>query len=222
MSNKYYTLIYGDKVHTAPKTKIIPRDSFSIMLSADELLTRIKTEAEQYRLQVVKECEEIKEHAYQEGYNAGFSNWSERIAALETELQKAQQELQKMIIPVALKAAKKIVGKEIELHDDVIVDIVQSNLKSVSQHKKINIYVNKKELAAVERNKPRLKEIFEGLESLSIQERGDVAPGGCIIETEVGIINGQMDHRWNVLEKVFENMIKSNPDSIIPPAKGSE
>jgi len=205
----------GNKIVEAPNSKVVPATEFSTLVSAEDVLKAIKADAETYRLQVVKEAEEVKEVAFKEGYESGFKMWAEKLVELENEIDKVHAELQKLIIPVALKAAKKIVGKEIELNDEIIADIVIANLKAVSQHKKITIYVNKRELDALEKNKNRLKEVFENLESLSIRERGDVAAGGCIIETEVGIINAQMDHRWNILEKAFENLIKTNPSAIM-------
>ena len=114
-------------------------------------------------------------------------------------------------MPVALKAAKKIVGREMELSDEAIVDIVSNTLKSVSQHKKITIYVNKKDLDALERNRSRLKEIFETLDVLSLRERNDIAPGGCIVETEGGIINAQLENQWRILENALEMLIKKKP-----------
>ena len=86
-------------------------------------------------------------------------------------------------------------------------------MKGVSQHKKITIFVNRKELDAMEKHKQQLRDLFEHAESFSIRARDDVAPGGCIIETEVGIINAQMEHRWKVLEKAFEALVKSAPEN---------
>ena len=97
-------------------------------------------------------------------------------------------------------------GREIELSEDLIVDIVASNLKAVLQHKKITIYVNKKEIESLEKHKQQLRDLFENLESFSIRPRDDIAPGGCVIETEIGIINAQMEHRWQVLEQAFNAM----------------
>ncbi len=212
--NKFFTLIYGDKIQGAPNTKIIPASDFSTLLDAAQVLETIKEDAEKYRLQVSKECEQLKENAFKEGYEEGYRQWTEQLANFEKQIEAIHQELQQLIIPIALKAAKKIVGREIELSENTIVDIVASNLKAVSQHKKITIYVNKKELDVLEKNKPRLRELFENLEGLSIRARDDVAPGGCIIETEVGIINAQMEHRWRVLEKAFEALIKTSPETL--------
>lgn len=201
---KFFTLIYGDTVHIAPEGKVIPSEEFSTLVSAEEALQRIKDDAEKYRAQVVAECEEIKERARQEGFEVGFKSWAEHIVKLEEEITSIRKELEKTIIPVALKAAKKIVGREMELSEASIVDIVANTLKAVSQHKKIVIYVNKKELEILDKHKQRLKDLFEHLESLSIRERSDIDLGGCVIETEGGIINARMENQWRVLEQAFD------------------
>lgn len=211
-SKKLFSLIFADSIRIAPETKIIPEKEFSTLQEASKVLEHIKQDAEKYRLQVVKECEELKEQAFKEGYEEGFKEWAEHLIQFEKQLETLSKETQKLIIPIALKAAKKIVGREIELSEDTIVDIVASNLKAVAQHKKITIYVNKKELDVLEKNKQRLRDLFEHLESLSIRPREDIASGGCVIETEIGIINAQMDHRWRVLEKAFEALLKTSPE----------
>jgi type III secretion protein L len=207
-------LFNGKELHLATDSKIIPSDTIAKVLDASEILNQVKEDALKYRQKITEECEHIKENAFQEGYQEGYKQWAEHLAEFENKLAAMQQELQKLIIPIALKAAKKIVGREIELSEDAIVDIVSSNLKSVAQHKKITVYVNKKQLEVLENYKPRLRELFEHLESLSIRPRDDVEEGGCMIETEVGIINAQMDHRWKVLEKAFEAMMKSSPENL--------
>lgn len=159
-------------------------------------------------MEVTKECEQLKEQAQREGYEEGFKEWVQHIAKLEEEILKVRQDLEKFLVPVTVKAAKKIVGREIELSEDTIVDIVSNSLKAVSQHKKITIYVNSKDLSSLEHHRPQLKEKFENLEVLSLRERSDVAQGGCIIETEGGIINAQLENQWRVLENALEVILK--------------
>lgn len=207
-SKKFFTLIHGGQVHVAPKTKVIPAEDFSVLLDANEILQEVYEDAEKYKKEVVTEIETLKEQAQKEGFEAGFQQWAEHVAKLEEEIVNVRKETEKFIIPVALKAAKKIVGREIELSETAIVDIVASNLKAVSQHKKIAVYVNKKDLDIVEANKNRLKQLFETLEVLSIRDRPDIQPGGCIIETEGGIINAQLENQWRILENAFTNLTK--------------
>lgn len=206
---KLFTLIHGDQLHIAPQTKVIPADEFSTLLDAENVLKQVQKDAELYKKEVVQETEILKEKALWEGYEQGFQEWVGRISALEAEIGNVRKDIEKLIIPVALKAAKKIVSKELELSESAIVEIVAANLKAVSQHKQIVIYVNKKDLEAVEAQRPRLKQMFELLETLSIRERKDIEPGGCIIETEAGIINAQIENRWRILETAFAKMMKT-------------
>lgn len=208
MSKKFFSLIYGEKNKIVPNKKIIPAEAIGVMLEAVEVLQHVKDDAEKYKLEIAHECERLKEHAQQEGFAEGYQKWAEHIAKVEEEIIKVRQDLEKMLIPVALKAAKKIVGREIELSEDTIVDIVSNSLKAVSQHKKITIYVNKKDLDPLEHGRPRLKEIFESLEVLSLRERADIVRGGCVIETEGGIINAQLENQWSALERAFTALIK--------------
>lgn len=207
---KLFSLIYGNKNAVSATSKILPAENIGQLLDAKEVLDKVNVDAEQYRLDVAKECETLKAHAQQEGFAAGFQQWAEHVAKLEKEIIKVREDLEKLLIPVALKAAKKIVGREIELSEDAIVDIVSNSLKSVSQHKKITIYVNKKDLESLEKGRPKLKAIFESLEALSVRERGDIIRGGCIIETEGGIINAQLENQWNAIEKAFTHLMKNS------------
>jgi type III secretion protein L len=211
VTKKFFSLIRNGTLRLAPKTKIIPQSEIEAMLEGHEVLEKVKKDAEDYRLQIAKECEALKAQAQKEGFQEGFKQWAAQTALLEQEIIKVRGELEKFLVPVALKAAKKIVGREMELSDDAIVDIVSNTLKSVSQHKKITIYVNKKDLDALERNRSRMKEIFESLEVLSLRERNDIAPGGCIVETEGGIINAQLENQWRILENALEMLIKKKP-----------
>lgn len=222
MSKKFFSLIHGDKLHLAPETKIIPAESLSTVLDAEEVLDAVKKDAEQYKVEVAGDCEKLKEQAQKEGFEQGYAEWIEKIADLEAEIQRVSRETENLIIPIALKAAKKIVGRELEQSESTVVDIITNSLKSVATHKRIKIYVNRKELDLVEKSKEKLKKVFEHLESLSILAKDDVEPAGCVIETEGGIINAQLENQWLILETAFQKLIKPSkvmpaPQPIVPP-----
>lgn len=76
------------------------------------------------------------------------------------------------------------------------------------QHHRVRIYVNKQDLDILETNKSKIKDVLEQVQSFSIEERPDIEPGGCIIETEAGIINAQLENQWRALESAFESFMK--------------
>ncbi|MBT3393760.1 MAG: HrpE/YscL family type III secretion apparatus protein [Waddliaceae bacterium] len=206
--SKLFSLIYSGDVHLSSEEKVIPKEDISAVFSAKEMLKKVDDDAERYKKEVSEECERLKEAAQEEGFAEGQKRWNEQIILLEKRRRRVRREMEKIIIPIAIKAAKKIVGDEMSLNEEAIVNIVSNTLRAVSQHQKIIIYVNKNDKEVLDKNKSRLNQIFERLESLSIQEREDVAPGGCIIETEAGIINAQIDNQWRRLEAAFQKVVQ--------------
>lgn len=205
---KFFSLLSGKSVHAKPGQKVIPSKEFSTLKEAAEILEQVNREAEEFKRETTQEAETTKELAFQEGFQDGLASLNKHILALENALKEIRDDVQKRILPIALTAARKILGDELKLHPDRIVDIVQTSLKSVTQHRRITIYVNRHDLENIEAAKPKLKKMFEKLENLSIQERADIEPGGCIIETEAGIINAQLENQWRALEIAFESFAK--------------
>ncbi len=204
---KFFTLLYGQNVHVSPGSKVIPAKVFSKALTAAEVLAHAQEEVDRYRQEVAEECEKLKIQAQQEGFQEGFAKWAGHVAELEAEMANVNRATEKMIIPVALKAARKIVGREIELSEKAIVDIVATKLKAVKQSKQVVVYVCPQDLNKLEASRKELMQVFEKLETLSIRPSDDVKPGGCIIETEAGIINAQLEKQWEILENAFQSMM---------------
>jgi len=205
---KFFSLLSQKDVYIAPNQKIIPASECSILQTADEILKTVKIEEIEYKRAALAEAEKIKEAAFQEGFQEGLKSLNSHIISLDHELKEIREEVHKKILPLALKAARKIVGEELKLHSDRIVDIVINALKPVTQHRKIVLYVNREDLESLEKDRARIKKIFEHLDSFSLQERSDIEPGGCIIETEAGIINAQLENQWRALESAFESFMK--------------
>jgi len=205
-AKKYFTLINKVPVQKASGSPVIPNEDFCTLLDSKELLETVQQDAATYKKEISKELEAVKEQGFREGFEEGYKAWVEQVSYLEEEVKRVHDELIKLVMPISLKAAKKIVSKELETSPDTILSIVSNVLKSVAQHKKIVLYVNKNDFEIIESNKAQLKQLFEQLESFSIREREDVDQGGCVIETEVGIINAQIENRWRNLEVAFESL----------------
>ncbi len=207
--SKLFSLIQDGEVHPASNKKVIPLEDFSTLMEANELLEKARLDAEAYRAATEEECIELRESAKKEGYQEGLEQLNANIIGLDQEKKRVHHEMNKLILPLALKAAKKIVAKELELKPETIVDIVLQALSPVLQNHHITIWVNKTDKEILETEKTRIKEKLEQVESLSIKERDDVAQGGCIIETESGIINASIDNQWRAIESAFDKYLKS-------------
>lgn len=183
--------------------KVIPAQEFSSLLEASELVQKAQEDAIAYQEEVKKECEKLKEEAQKAGFQEGVDKFAQALAACEKARQEAKAEIEKLIAPVAIQAAKKVIGREIELNSQTLVEIIQQSLKAVSQHRRFTLYVSKQDFALFEENRPKLKQGLEAVESLNIRTRDDIKPGDAVIETEAGIINVEMEQVWKSLERAL-------------------
>ncbi len=205
---KFFSLIKKNlELYNKANKKIIPSEEIEKVITANELLEIIKKEKEEIIKEAEIEAVKTNKKAYFDGYNDGLQQFLNKIPDFEEKLKVIKEDVSNQLLKIALKAAKKIVGKELELHPDRIIDIITQSLKSVMQHHKIKIYVNKDDLNILEKNKQQLKDLLEQVESFTITDRMDIEKGGCVIETEAGIINAQIENLWKAIEKAFKKML---------------
>jgi type III secretion protein L len=206
-----FSLIHqGDVTKTSPN-KILKAQEFSQLLNIEELLKKTHEDIEKFKQDTAQERIEQKNKGFEEGKQEGLALFNHQMIYLDQKVKQMQHEMQKMILPLALKAAKKIVGAQIDLNPATIVEIVMQALKPVRQNHEIKIFVSKQDKEALESHKEKLKALFDQLRILSIEEKEDLNPGSCIIETESGIINASLDNQWRALEAAFEAFFKGKP-----------
>jgi type III secretion protein L len=208
--SRLFSFIKDEEVHPASNKKVIPQEEFSTLMEATDILERARADAKAYKTETEAECVEPREQAKKEGFQEGLERLNEGIIGLDLEKKRLRHEMNKLILPLALKAAKKIVSKELETRPETIVDIVLHTLMPVLQNHRITIWVNKADKEFLEKDKARIREKLEQIESLSINERDDIAPGGCIIETESGIINASIENQWRAIESAFDKYLKGS------------
>ena len=155
--SKYFSLVYSGEIHRGEDDKVIPGEEFSELLKAIDVLDKAKKDVKTYLDQNKKECEKYLEEANQAGFNQGLTEFNKQIIHYEQKMKQFEHELQKLVLPLALKAAKKIVGRELEMNPETIVDIVRQNLKPVTQNHHIKIYVSKQDLDILEKEKKFFK-----------------------------------------------------------------
>lgn len=198
-----FKLIKEGSVHTGTE-KIIRKEDFEELISAKELIEKAKESAAIIIEDAHKEADSIRETGKEEGFQEGLNRFNDQMLLFEDKLKILRHELQKAVLPLVLKSAKKIIGQELQQNPEAILSIVMQSIKSVIQSKIVKLYVNKIDLEYLETHKEELKKSFEHLESFEICERNDIEQGGCVIETDRGILNATLENQYRSLERALE------------------
>lgn len=210
---KFFSLIFRGEVHPSTDEKVIPAESYGKILDASAVLEKAKEDAKAFLEKTKNDCAQLREHAKTLGFAEGLEQFNVHVLHMDQELKKIRHELHRLVLPIALKAAKKIVGKELELFPETIVDIVLQALAPITQSHKVIIFLNKQDKDIVESQKSKLQEMLKQIDLFSIQEKAGITPGGCVIQTESGMINATIENQWTALERAFEKYFKQQQPS---------
>ncbi len=181
-----------------------------------EIIRRTKEEA-------LREAEELKKKAYEEGYRAGFEKGEteakkviekvlaeyekrfadsvERLNETVDRLKGQYAELEDSVADIALSIAEKVVARKLEEDRSVIVDMVKEAL-SHALSKKLTLRLNRSDAEVVER---RLNEIAQDRQ-LNIVRDETLGKGSVVIEEENGnVVKATVENKLQQIRGLLNN-----------------
>jgi type III secretion protein L len=195
------TSYFGDQ-------KIVTEETLGTFVKLEELVNDTKKELESIKNEYIEKQSQELEKKKEEAYLEALTIFNQHVFALDAEMKTLRMHLVKQVLPLALNAAKKIVGEQLKMHPETIVAMIQKQLNQCTSARKIKILVSKEDKAILDENKSVLKEKLDQLESLAIEESADISSGSCMILTEAGNINASLDLQWKALEEAFSRYMK--------------
>lgn len=182
---------------------IIKGEIYTASAKAREILQKAQHEAEEIIRRAVEEREREKKGGYQEGYQEGLAQVTELLAKARVEYDQILKNSQKDLLNLGFKIAEKIIGKQIELDQNVILDIVTHALQAVRQSRQITVRLNPEDAKILRANKDTLVQKLGTGRVVDFFEDKKVERGGCIIESEIGIVDAQLHKQLERLKKVL-------------------
>jgi flagellar assembly protein FliH len=173
------------------------------------------------------EAESMREKAQEEGYRSGFARGYEEglqtgrnqaeseqaqfrsdmealVSLIERERQRLWREAEPQIIAFVLEIARQIVKDEAQVNRDIILGIIRNALRRVVDTDHIRLRVNVSDLDTVRASREDIMAILDGIRHLEIVEDRRVEPGGCVVETESGIIDARIETQFNEIELALQ------------------
>jgi type III secretion protein L len=158
---------------------------------------------DQERAAIDEERRAALEQAREEGYKEGFAKVNEIILDLTEKKRDVLAQSEADMIRLSIRVAARILGRELRQHPDTIADIVTQAIQTVRNQTKITIRVNPDDLEHLVKGREQLLNRVGQSKIIDFQSDHKVQPGGCIIESEAGIVNAQLKTQLEVMEKVL-------------------
>ena len=179
----------------------------------------IEAEVENKTLEKLKE---IQEQAYKEAHALGMEEGRrEAFQATQAEidrdliefremtqtLQSFKEELLKQneahLLRLALHAAARLAHHEMNVDDNCLLDILRKAVADAQVQEEITVFVAESQLQFLETLKKETHRDFDLLKKIKLVPSETVQRGGCMIETNYGLIDAQIEER---LGKFWEDL----------------
>lgn len=173
-----------------------------LIAEAEKDAEAIRKEAHDLREKVSRELEAAKEAGYAEGKNDGQAEWTEKILELrrmkEEIFRNAEPEILKMVVDVS----EKILGKLTASHKETVYAVLRQALER-SIGNQITVRIHPDDLKRFSSKELEFKDLFDRTKQLHFREDDSIARGGCVVETEVGTIDAQLDIQLKAIKKAL-------------------
>lgn len=160
-----------------------------------------------------EEAVQIKEAAYQEGYNQGLENAKNDIVAFKSNIGAFMNSEKRVfdaiapdIIEISLQIAKKIIKHEVQVDPQIVIDTVLDVLSNIPKNEpKLTLLVNPVQSQYIKDNLPD-KLTLLGVESkLNIVSDETVSEGGCILQTNNGIVDASIEAQLDIIQNALRS-----------------
>ena len=215
---------------SSPKNRTFSFDSESARNFDQENITTAKQGVKELMADAIVRAKtkaiEIKDNAYKEGHKIGydegykaafqkgetsakeeFSPLLETLNSLIQELSgfrksmypKVENEMVRMIVD----CTKKVFGHEISSKEDIVKQIILLAMNSVIDKENMVIRIHPSDKEYAEEFRPELKRLFSEIKNITFEEHSGMERGGCIIDTNFGSVNAQVDQLEEQINKIL-------------------
>jgi len=206
----------------------------SQMAQAQKLYEEARLEAEKCLSEAAAQAEQLKQQAYEIGYQEGFTAGQQEgfqsgrqeaetamqqqlieseakagrlIACAEQQYKESLISAERQIIELSLNIASKVLARELEENPMVVLPIVKAALAKVCDQEQISIRVCPEDFELVIQAKRDLQIMVGRENALSIISDHTVSCGGCMIDTPYGTVDARIDTQLEAVKKALQEIM---------------
>ncbi|NTW04793.1 MAG: hypothetical protein HGA27_01565 [Peptococcaceae bacterium] len=153
---------------------------------------------------------EAYERSFEEGKKDALDNAEADAVAIRDEARSVLDQsekirkqmlesLEKDVLELSVEIAEKVLNFKLKLDPQIVVDLARDSIDLLKEREQVVLFVNPYEVGFFEERKGELLRELSPKGELHIVADKEIAPGGCIVETEYGKVDAQLKTRWQTL-----------------------
>ncbi len=179
------------------RTKILPAEVVSARDRARQIVAEAEAEAEAIVERARAEADRIRTEARVRAEAAGRAEVAALLIEAEQALDKARAEAEPALARLALGAAERLLRAELTLHPDRVRELVAEVLDRARRAARLRLFAHPDDV-------PRLRS-DSNFAGLPVEEDPTLEPGDCVVESDLGRLDGRLSVRIAALQAALGN-----------------
>ena len=183
-----------------------------------EVTRQIQAIEEKVMKELKKKAAQIERQAYEQGYAQGENDGLERgqkkleivirqmgslLREIETRKEELFQTFEQEMVDLAFSLIKKVLRRESRLTEGVVKDTLRAAFNQVEENRRVVLHLNPGDYKYLLRNPDQLPFVLQDRARIKIIEDGTVTSGGCLLETEYGVIDATIEGQFDqIVERI--------------------
>lgn len=189
-----------------PQGPIITREEFAVVLDARDIIARAEAEAEQIRTAARDAAAQERERGYRDGIEQAKAEMAERVVETMSQSATYFSRLEEALVDLVVKATRRVIG-ELDAPERAS-RIVRQALELLRQENHVRIKVPPALRDALQARVNTLLSEFPRIRFLDIEADPRLPEDGCVLETELGVIDASVETQLRAIEKALIKAIK--------------
>lgn len=194
----------GDRpVLRPPRPGVMNAEVFEARQGAQGILEEAQREKERIIAEAHREKEDMLAKAREQGRQEGLAQATETLLRAKMQAGEILAREERDVVTLACKIAEKIIGRDVERDPSLLADICAKAIEELRSARAVVLRVNPKSAAVLRARKAELMELIGRAVDVAIKEDPEVAPVGCIVQTEFGKVDAQLPTQFEMLQNVL-------------------
>lgn len=140
------------------------------------------------------------------------------LSSFERAKQSAVQNAEHVVLRLCLAMAGKILDREVAADRTIILNVIKRALTYIGHREKMVIRVAPDDLETASQRKDFWVPVGERLEDIAIESDDRIERGGCIVESNSGLVDARLGVQFNeladIIEKTWQDITSTNTGSL--------
>ena len=194
-------LTHGD-VTLAPESRVIRAEDYQAWVEGEAFLQAAKAHAAEIEDEARKAYESEKARGYADGMAAAAAEAAEQKLSVISATLAWFERVEGQMTELVLQATEKVLGEMEET--ELVRRVVHSAMRVMRNQKQVTLRVMPELVEPVRRQLTQIMEGYPGVSFVEVTADPRLRRGGCILESELGIVDASVDVQTDALRHALK------------------